>query len=343
MVKSGGRGGTKRKIDKMEKIPKREYRATTFTKRCSGLHSKAAQLCLLTDAQIAILATPPSTHSNVSFFSFGHSSVDAVVNAYLTGQRLAPVREEESMEEDIGVCMARKELGLECWWEKESLARSKDPRELMDAMKAIERMLSRLRSGEFAIDHNDEDVIKSDETMAKNETLNLQAVCCVPGDDKIITEEQDEILAICDSFCAKEEDNNVNGLSGSLDVYDYQEMDVDELIDFTTYESSIFEGGVLDSTQEHQGSLLMKFEAAGAAHDVSTNPNPPISHVSEEGAEDVEAALVFQNKKAWDEAATEVSTMNPYHMIYDFKGVLEGLLEEEAFVFDNLQFSDYFN
>ncbi|KAH0923582.1 hypothetical protein HID58_023600 [Brassica napus] len=294
MVKSGG-GGTKRKIDKMEKIPKREYRATTFSKRCSGLYSKAAQLCLLADAQIAILATPPSSQSNVSFFSFGHSSVDAVVNAYLTGQRLAP------------------ELGLELWWEKESLCESKDPRELMDAVKAMERMLSKLRSGDFVSD--EEDLIKSSEIMAKSdvvlhqgtqepdETLDIQAVCCVPGDDlphegfDKITEVQDQILALCAT------DNNINGLSGSgLDVYS-QEVDIDELIDWTTFESSVFDDGVLDSTQEHQGSLLMNFEAA--AHDVSTNPNPPmsVSEVEEEG-------FVFQNS----------------------------VLDE-----DNLQFRDYFN
>ena len=80
------------------------------------------------------------------------------MNAYLTGQRLAPVR-EEPMEEDIGVLMARKELGLELWWEKESLCESKDPRELMDAVKAMERMLSKLRSGDFVSD--EEDLIKS--------------------------------------------------------------------------------------------------------------------------------------------------------------------------------------
>ncbi|WZZ74545.1 hypothetical protein YC2023_085915 [Brassica napus] len=256
MVKSG-RGGTKRKIDKMEKIPKREYRATTFSKRCSGLHSKAAQLCLLADAQIAILATPPSSQSNVSFFSFGHSSVDAVVNAYLTGQRLAPVR-EEPMEEDIGVLMARKELGLELWWEKESLCESKDPRELMDAVKAMERMLSKLRSGDFVSD--EEDLIKSNVVLHQG------------------TQEPDDDLP-----------------HEGLDVYN-QEMDIDELIDWTTFESSVFDDGVLDSTQELAGINSTNFEAA--AHDVSTNPNPPIYNYYHEGVED--EALVFQNKAAND-------------------------------------------
>ncbi|CAH8390168.1 unnamed protein product [Eruca vesicaria subsp. sativa] len=339
------RGGTKRKISKLEKISKREYLATAFTKRCNGLHSKAAQLCLLADAQIAILATPPSSQSNVSFFSFGHSSVDAVVSAYLTGQRLAPVR-EEPREEDIGILMARKELGLELWWQKESLSKSKDPQELMDAMKAMERVLIKLRDfvgnnserdshPPSSGDNKESDVFSHQGTQDLDETLNLQETCCVPDDDllpegfdKIITEEQDQILSICDSFCANEDINNISALSGSLDVCNNQEMDIDELIDWTSFECPAFsDDGVLDSTH---GSLLNNFEAA-ADHDVvSTNPNPPII-VSE--CVEVEAL---------DEAANDVST-NLYP-IYDFDGV-----EEEGFMYldralceDNLHFSDYF-
>ncbi|RID59736.1 hypothetical protein BRARA_F02949 [Brassica rapa] len=82
------------------------------------------------------------------------------------------------------------------------------------------------------------DVVLHKETQEPDGTLNLQAVCCIPDDDSPagcnkITEEQKQILAICDSFCAKE-DNNINGLSGSLDRSD-QAMDhlmnIDGLID----------------------------------------------------------------------------------------------------------------
>nr|VDD38935.1 unnamed protein product [Brassica oleracea] len=250
------RGGTKRKIDKMEKIPKREYRATTFSKRCSGLYSKASQLCLLSGAQVAILATPPSSQSNVSFFSFGHSSVDAVVKAYLTGRRLPPVR-EEPMEEDIGL-----------WWEKESLSKSKNRQELMDAINSMERMLSKLRSGDLVSNYkqreedlkNNEvtktDVVLHKETQEPDKTLDLQAVCCILDDDLAVgfdkvTEEQDQILAICDSFCAEENNSNINGSSVSLDRSDQAMdhlMDIDGLIDLeTTYESSAFDYGVLDT------------------------------------------------------------------------------------------------
>ncbi|KFK26164.1 hypothetical protein AALP_AA8G211400 [Arabis alpina] len=69
------RGGLKRKIP-IEKIDKKTSRAPCYSKRCNGLFGKAAQLCLLSGAQIAVLATPMSDNSNVSFFSFGHASVD---------------------------------------------------------------------------------------------------------------------------------------------------------------------------------------------------------------------------------------------------------------------------
>ncbi|KAF8105563.1 hypothetical protein N665_0157s0137 [Sinapis alba] len=294
------KGGTKRNIDKMEKITKREYRATTFTKRSFGLHSKAAQLCLLADAQIAILATPPSSQSNVSFFSSGHSSVDAVVNAISRDNVLLLLFKKSRWKRTL------------LWWEKESLSKSKNRQELMDAIKAMERMLSKLRSGEFVSDEDlksnemaKSDVVSQRGTQDVDETLNdLQAVCCVPGDDlaagfdKNITEEQDQILAICGSFCATDNNKNINGLSDEMDDL------------MMTCESSVFDSGVLDSTQElleTTGSLWMNFD------NVSTNP----------GVE--EEALVFQNK-----TANDISTKNPYP-VYDF----EDVLEEEAFVFHN--------
>ncbi|CAH8355745.1 unnamed protein product, partial [Eruca vesicaria subsp. sativa] len=135
--------GTKRKAV-MKKITKRESAATTYTKRTNGLHSKIAQLCLLTDAQIAVLATPPSANSNVSFFSFGHTSVDSIVKAYLTGGK--PVREErDDDDEDLGICFARKELGLPQWWDDERLLTTKNPEELMRAMNSVLRLLAKIK------------------------------------------------------------------------------------------------------------------------------------------------------------------------------------------------------
>ncbi|KAJ0232552.1 hypothetical protein HA466_0290470 [Hirschfeldia incana] len=140
------KGGTKRK-PVMKKITNKASRATTFTKRRDGLYSKAAQLCVLADAQIAILATPSSSNSNASFFSFGHSSVESVVSAYLAGERLPPVSscDAKAMREDLGICMARKDLGLEFWWDEDKLVNSKDPEELMEAMESMKVLMSHLK------------------------------------------------------------------------------------------------------------------------------------------------------------------------------------------------------
>ncbi|KAG2242050.1 hypothetical protein Bca52824_096106 [Brassica carinata] len=137
------KGGTKRKPE-MKKITNKASRATTFSKRRDGLYSKAAQLCVLSDARIAILATPSSSsNSNASFFSFGHSSVESVVSAYLAGQRLPPVssRDTKATREDLGICVARKDLGLGFWWDDDKLVNSKNPEELMEAVESMEVLM----------------------------------------------------------------------------------------------------------------------------------------------------------------------------------------------------------
>lgn len=189
------RGGTKRKAE-IKKITDKSSKAVTFTKRRDGLFSKAAQLCLLGDAQIAILATPSSSHSNVSFFSFGHSSVDSVVSAYLSGQRPAPPpvpEDSREMREDIAVCMARKELGLGYWWEDEKLLASKSREEIMEAMESMQilwKAAERLR---------DEDVVEFDQrkgSLEKKEDMSNSYV----ADQTLIATEDDQIIAVCDTF-----------------------------------------------------------------------------------------------------------------------------------------------
>ncbi|CAN7131217.1 unnamed protein product [Brassica rapa subsp. narinosa] len=194
------RGGTKRKAE-IKKITNKSSKAVTFTKRRDGLFSKAAQLCLLGDAQIAILATPSSSHSNVSFFSFGHSSVDSMVSAYLSGQRPAPppvLEDSKEMREDIAVCMARKELGLGYWWEDEKLPASKSRDEIMEAMESMQilwKAAERLREDE-AIDFDQrESSLEKMEDMSNDQTT-------------LISTEDDQIISVCDSFFNYNNNNN---------------------------------------------------------------------------------------------------------------------------------------
>ena len=201
------RGGTKRKAE-IKKITDKSSKAVTFTKRRDGLFSKAAQLCLLGDAQIAILATPSSSHSNVSFFSFGHSSVDSMVSAYLSGQRPAPppvLEDSKEMREDIAVCMARKELGLGYWWEDEKLLASKSREEIMEAMESMQilwKAAERLREDE-AIDFDQrEGSLEKMEDMSNDQTT-------------LISTEDDQIIAVCDSFFNNNNNNNAASLSAT--------------------------------------------------------------------------------------------------------------------------------
>ncbi|KAF5191491.1 Mads-box transcription factor [Thalictrum thalictroides] len=67
----------KKKIE-IKKIENKKTRAVTFTKRRKGLFKKAADLCVLCNAQIAIIVFS----STDACYMFGHSSVDEVIDRY---------------------------------------------------------------------------------------------------------------------------------------------------------------------------------------------------------------------------------------------------------------------
>lgn len=198
-------GGLKRKIPTDEKIEKKESKSVAFSKRRRGLYSKASQLCVLSRAQVAILATPPCSKSNVSFFSFGHSSVDSVVSAFLKNQY---PREDH--------------LGSEFWWEDERLAESEDPTELSEAVDSISRMMQNLKGLRSKALANREDAKKKKKEVVRDQsqTLNLQSTCasssCIhedppenlPGLVKKIKEE-DQKVAVSDK------NNNNKELDGN--------------------------------------------------------------------------------------------------------------------------------
>ncbi|CAA0408657.1 unnamed protein product [Arabidopsis thaliana] len=211
------KGGTKRKIA-IETIQKRDSLRVTCTKRREGLYSKASQLCLLSDAQIAILATPPSSESNVSFYSFGHSSVDAVVSAFLSGQRPVP-KDNKETREDVGICLTRNNLGLGFWWNDESLARSENPQEIseaIDSMRTLLRNLKELRADEALACNqafvNDREDLKNNDKCdfvsdheTHDQTLILQSaspICCIPENLNEITQEPNQTLNIQSSTSA---------------------------------------------------------------------------------------------------------------------------------------------
>ncbi|CAL9233917.1 unnamed protein product, partial [Arabidopsis halleri] len=63
----------------MVKIKKESHRQVTFSKRRAGLFKKASELCTLCGAEIAIIVFSPAKKP----FSFGHTSVESVLDRYL--------------------------------------------------------------------------------------------------------------------------------------------------------------------------------------------------------------------------------------------------------------------
>ncbi|GJV99114.1 agamous-like MADS-box protein AGL62 [Tanacetum coccineum] len=68
-----------RKKIEIKKIEENNSRQVTFSKRRNGLFKKAAELCVLTGAKIAIIVNSPGGR----VFAFGHPNVDALINTYL--------------------------------------------------------------------------------------------------------------------------------------------------------------------------------------------------------------------------------------------------------------------
>ncbi|XP_013588993.1 PREDICTED: agamous-like MADS-box protein AGL97 [Brassica oleracea var. oleracea] len=219
------KGGTKRKPE-MKKITNKASRATTFSKRRDGLYSKAAQLCVLSDARIAILATPSSSsNSNASFFSFGHSSVESVVSAYLAGQRLPPVssRDTKATREDLGICVARKDLGLGFWWDDDKLVNSKNPEELMEAVESMEVLIKLVKGLEDQTLTTLDQSPDLDEWSEMELTQLLQDCDDVSENDKVEEDHQ----TVSDKTCNNNNNNFVSVPEVEAGSLGEEKMDID--------------------------------------------------------------------------------------------------------------------
>ncbi|KAK4783371.1 hypothetical protein SAY86_007745 [Trapa natans] len=89
VIKRNGRvakPSTGRKKIEIKKIDNKSSQQVTFSKRRAGLFKKASELCILCGTQIAIIVFSP-VHK---IFSFGHPSIEAVINRYLQGVNAEP-------------------------------------------------------------------------------------------------------------------------------------------------------------------------------------------------------------------------------------------------------------
>ncbi|KAF9662096.1 hypothetical protein SADUNF_Sadunf18G0017800 [Salix dunnii] len=152
--------GRTRKIP-MAKRETAEQRSVTFTKRRQGLFNKAAELCRICDAQIAIMVS--STGSKEKVYAFGHSSVDAVFDKFLddfpaseaAGASHGEIRSAcnslhediKAMENEVTVLMQNKKInvGRISWDFFEEFEKSSSVQELQDAVKSLESLLGKAK------------------------------------------------------------------------------------------------------------------------------------------------------------------------------------------------------
>ena len=97
MAAPNRRGGSGRKKIVIRRIEQEDARFVCYSKRRQGFFNKATDLAVLTGAQVAALAFSPRGRA----FSFGHPSVDSVVERFLAGEAAgAAAREEGAAGED---------------------------------------------------------------------------------------------------------------------------------------------------------------------------------------------------------------------------------------------------
>ncbi|CAK7353798.1 unnamed protein product [Dovyalis caffra] len=147
----------------MAKRETSEQMAVTFTKRRHGLFNKAADLCRICDAQIAI--TVSSTGCKEKFYTFGHPSVDAAFDRFLHNFPAGPeagvsdagiksasnsiYEEIKTLEGDVNTLMQNKKrhVGGISWDSFEEFVRSSNlDQELKDVVESLECLLRQARN-----------------------------------------------------------------------------------------------------------------------------------------------------------------------------------------------------
>ncbi|KAF8403676.1 hypothetical protein HHK36_011780 [Tetracentron sinense] len=139
----------KRKIA-IEKLENPNKRQVTFSKRRKGLFKKAADACLLCDAEIAVIAFSPAGKP----YTFGHTSVDSVIDRYLT-RSSGPVsggninieaeqsrlsREIKDLERELK--QQRENNKSRYWWEQIDVEKYDSVEKLQSLVDGLEKLRS---------------------------------------------------------------------------------------------------------------------------------------------------------------------------------------------------------
>ncbi|CAD5332800.1 unnamed protein product [Arabidopsis thaliana] len=154
--------GTKRKIE-IKKRETKEQRAVTCSKRRQTVFSKAADLCLISGANIAVFVTSPSDSSDVVYSFSGYSSAYEIADCYLNRQPPPKI-----------VNPAGSKLGF--WWEDPDLYHSCDD---LSELSIIEDRLQRMKKHVMAcLEKEEKSQLVSSFDQNPNSTCSLDVEDC---------------------------------------------------------------------------------------------------------------------------------------------------------------------
>ncbi|CAH8270040.1 unnamed protein product, partial [Arabidopsis lyrata] len=286
------------------------------------------------------LATPVSSNSNVSFYTFGHSSVDNVVAAFLANQQ-----------------RPREGLGLGFWWEDEKLAKSEDPEELRDAMDSMSKMLKDLKELRFNALENRRDCVDVKKKGVlhgthQKQTLSPQsfsASLCILDDVSV-------------NFNGFKKNTEEQTLAVSNNSSNNNDFDLDEIFDYVTTSEALSMNLEMDdvstvTTIESKSVLINLDEDNIHLSDldddmlmISDNNNVLPENLSEFDQElDLDQLIDFETNcesllKSFEmDYATMVTTKQ--NLSSNSEAVEDGglIMIQKDLNGDNLCFSDYFN
>ncbi|KAK2988377.1 hypothetical protein RJ640_019259 [Escallonia rubra] len=245
-------GRKKIEIKKQEDI---RQRYVTFSKRRIGLHSKAAELCMRFDAQLAIIMSSPG--ADPKYYTFSYPSVDAVLDAALTDS--SPItedatkeaislryREIKDLEGEIATEKAklRKKRKDVFWWKHAEPEECKSMEDLEIMINALKKVKDGVANRKFDLDTTRCDHSTSVLTEYSENTLGRD------HNENVLCKDGDSMQARFESFhqASKEKEGDNYDFSAMVgDEYNFDVMDyLDESMICSEYTR---ENSVMDSTR----------------------------------------------------------------------------------------------
>ncbi|XP_010412981.1 PREDICTED: agamous-like MADS-box protein AGL97 [Camelina sativa] len=183
------RGGTKRKIE-IKKRDTKQQRSVACSKRRQTLFSKAADLCFLSGANIAVFVTSPAENNDVVYSFSGYSPASEIADCYLNGK---PPTTSINPQTKLGF-----------WWEDPDLYRNCDD---ISELNVIEDRMMRTRKHLMDCLEKKEKtqfVSNSDHQNPSSSSLDENPKSSTPSScDEIASFEQNSTLSSFEKICGE--------------------------------------------------------------------------------------------------------------------------------------------